>query len=844
MHNTFAIICLRQGKARTRKSPNRAAGWTAALAASCAVAASAFAAPTMTATADGKYEISVPSGEEYTLTTEDVSSIGSYDLVKGGEGTLVAGAVMMDFAQSIYITNGVYRLVAQGGLGSVSSETATYVSDGGTLVNEVTVNTSDWNATPSCGTDRVYVEGTGYKGLGAISNAVSTLNFSMGFTLTGDATVSSSQGFYFRRYGVDMGGHTLTVESHGQPFALTALAVSNPGRIDANGHLQVVDLSGGSALPSGMTVNVLEGQRLTINGASSQNASLTMGANSTVSLTKYTKDTAAPGSETTPCLWAGPVELQGATSVETLRGSDGKVFGLTLSGYVHGDGGFTNATAVTVGSTGDKIGGWLKLTCPTNAFKGGVAMVSDATLDAPSGGVAAFVDGAVPADGGPVVIGNSSLWLGHDGFASVNLPDVAVLGSGVVTGGVSTLAADGWTMATNCATLNSLSKTGDGVLDLKSAVRVAGRTEIGGGTLRLGTSRDPNAGLDVSYRTNYCASVTADLETIRSAFDGYSRGACPEGVAAAYHAWPRVSSAAKEDISHSQTYFYEGYIKVPGEAGATTNATFLSSMFRNVLVVIGDKTVVQMNDVYDVLKDNFFTDWNGKGSRLGVNTISGLPCGWQKIAVVCANNYNSSSGPHSSSGAWTDNFGIGVDWLARGTTNVADYAKLVDPGDGSFLRRSLDAASEVASLRPSFGGSVAFAAGTTLDLGDANGAAPLAVSALEGLPSVTNGVLNVAGATWTVSAADIAAGGALQIADGATVTFPSEVTIDVTDAATLRRAWGVRRGVILSAATAAAYPSATTFVLSDAAKAANWRLERVGNALQLVYSPGGMLIIR
>ena len=231
---------------------------------------------------------------------------------------------------------------------------------------------------------------------------------------------------------------------------------------------------------------------------------------------------------------------------------------------------------------------------------------------------------------------------------------------------VSSLAADGWTMATNCATMKSLTKTGDGVLDLKSAVRVEGRAEIGGGTLRLGAGVDPNAGLDAYYATNYCADVRNDGET--AAADGW--------------------------------------------------------------------------------------------------------------------------------------------------------------------------------LRPSFGGAVAFAAGTTLDLGDADGAAPLAIPSLEGLPAVTNGVLSVAGATWTLSAADIAAGGVLEIADGATVTFPSEVTIDITDVATLRRAWRTKRGAILSAATASAYPSATTFALSDEAKAANWRLERVGNELQLVYQAGAVLIIR
>ena len=130
--------------------------------AACAVAATASAAPTMSRTSDGKYEISVPAGEEYALTAEDVTAIGSLDLVKGGEGTLVAGAAMKDFAQSIYITNGVYRLAEQGGLGSLSTLTHTYVSGSGTLVNLVGETTS-WNATSSCGKEHVHIEGTGYR---------------------------------------------------------------------------------------------------------------------------------------------------------------------------------------------------------------------------------------------------------------------------------------------------------------------------------------------------------------------------------------------------------------------------------------------------------------------------------------------------------------------------------------------------------------------------------------------------------------------------------------------------------------------------------------------------------
>ena len=809
--------------------------------AACAVAATASATPTRSQTSDGKYEISVPAGEEYALTAEDVTAIGSLDLVKGGEGTLVAGAVMKDFAQSIYITNGVYRLAEQGGLGSLSTLTHTYVSGSGTLVNLVGETTS-WNATSSCGKEHVHIEGTGYRGMGAISNAVRTTCFSQALTLTGDATISSSAEFVVRQYAFDMGGHTLRVAAPDRRFSVVSLTLSNAGDFDVDGALKFESLSN---TLTGRAVNIREGGFLTLSPPTrslSVTASLTMGVDSVFWGHSSSQTLSTPGADDVICSWAGPIELKGRTFAEMVRMSgSGTTRGMVLSGYVFGEGGITNcASARSDSGAGAQIGGWLHLSCPTNSFKGGVAMVSDPTIAEPSGGLAVLADGAVPADGGPVVIGNSFLWLANDGFSPVALPDVTVIGSGVVTGQVvSSLAADGWTMATNCATMKSLTKTGDGVLDLKSAVRVEGRAEIGGGTLRLGAGVDPNAGLDAYYATNYCADVRNNsIATILK--NVVSRGVCLEGVAAAYHDWPRKSTADAGDSSHRQTYCYRGYIRVPGEAGAKTNATFVSSMMRCVRVEIGGVTVIKMYDQKDYLKGGEDVG----SSRLSQNTVE-VPCGWQPISVVCANYYNNTCGPRNT-GSWADNFGLGVDWQGRGTTDSANYEKFVDPGDGSFLRRAPEGETAAADgwLRPSFGGAVAFAAGTTLDLGDADGAAPLAIPSLEGLPTVTNGVLSVAGATWTLSAADIAAGGVLEIADGATVTFPSEVTIDITDVATLRRAWRTKRGAILSAATASAYPSATTFVLSDAAKAANWRLERVGNELQLVYQAGAVLIIR
>ena len=814
----------------------------------CAAAAlatvAAVAAQTMSETSDRKWEISVPAGEEYTLTADDVSSIGSRDLVKGGEGTLVAGAVMKDFAQTVYITNGVYRLAEQGGLGSLSTVTHTYVCGHGTLENHV-AETSGWDATSSCGKEWIHIEGTGYNGAGAISNCAYSTCFSQGLTLTGDAKISSAKSLHIRQFDFDMGGHDLQVSAPGCQFNIVSLSLTDPGNLDVDGFLKLDGVA--KSTFAGKAINIREGGRITVNGMADVKAALTMGTGSAFWGTQWSASVTNAGPTGAASAWSGPVELKGRTLAEMVwEPKSGKTHGLKLSGYVYGDGGITNATTVSSGGgdSGVKVGGWLQLSCPTNAFKGGVAMVSDPTIAGPVGGLSVLANGAVPQDGGPVVIGNSSLWLANDGFASVALPDVTVVGSGVVTGQVaSALAGDGWTMAADAATMKSLTKTGDGVLEMKTSAKVLGATEIRGGTLRLGTSLDPNAGLEVYYVTNYCGYATKSLSEIFA--NVIYRGVCPEGVAAAYHAWPRpgVSSAVGTyQPSQQQTYYYQGYIRIPGEEGATTNVNFVSCMCRQVRVDIAGQTVVKMNDT----KNEITGEKVGNG-RLGVNPAVALPCGWQKITVVCANDYDSNCGPWSASGKWVSNFGIGVDWQARCTSNSTDYVKLVDPGDGSFLRCTTNAADGAAlaqKLRPSFGGAVSFAAGTTLDLGDADGAAPLAIPNLEGLPIVTNGVLTVADATWKIDAADIAAGGVLKIAGGAKVEFPERVTIDIDSVATLRKAWGTKVGAILSAATADAYPSATKFVLTDAAMAAHWQLERVDNELRLVYNAGLIVIVR
>ena len=92
---------------------------------------------------------------------------------------------------------------------------------------------------------------------------------------------------------------------------------------------------------------------------------------------------------------------------------------------------------------------------------------------------------------------------------------------------------------------------------------------------------------------------------------------------------------------------------------------------------------------------------------------------------------------------WDAQSGVMIDRQGRGSKNVADYERLVDPGDGSVF--TLNDTREGAAL-PNFT-CMKFAPGARLDLDGRECTVPDII----GLPSVTNGSLSVTG-TWTIDA--------------------------------------------------------------------------------------------
>lgn len=795
------------------------------------------AAPTCFETDDGRWEMSVPAGETHAMTAADVAAIGERDLVKSGEGTLVAGAEMAAFAHDIYVTNGVYAVAKQGGLGSVAAVTRTYVSNAGTLESRVSVY-GGWDLVPSLGTnEHVYVEGMGFEGRGALVCSQGTHCLAHKLVFTGDTRIAVAKGRQvdLRQYPVDMGGHKIEIKGEKTAlFRFVANGASNPGDVDVDG---VLGFEGGAGNRTGHTVLVREGGGIAFGSSMSAwlNDELVFEPGTRVEVPDH-GSAITLGKVANPNLWAGPVVVQGANRMQIAPGK-----GVTLGGFVSGAGGFS----------GDQ-GGWLQLACATNAFQGGVAMTSPADLAGPTGGVAVVANGAVPVDGGPVVIGNSSLWLGS--ADRYDLPAVEVRGAGrvdahggVVKGGGT---ADARMLATNTV-LKSLVKTDAGTLDLVGSVRVLGKTEIDGGTLRI-ASRVPSAeaGLDSWHALLNGGSVWHS--DVPSGVSWTYSGLCPEGVAAAYHSWPYNGTGKENDPSYRQCYYYKGYVRIPGETGGTARCNFISSLCRNVRVDIAGKTVVWGDDnVNKIAGGGNAQDWK----RLYMNPPVDLPSGWQKIFVYCGNYYNGTCGPVGNTElGWTGNFGIGVDWQARCTTNSANYAKLVDPGDGSFLRRSLAEKGEIdpAPYRATFEGPVAFGSGAALDVGDAQPYTPVVLPSLAGLPTIRNGAVKVKSSVWTIRKSDLFDGDGrpralpLTLEGDATLAFPDgqiAIGMDEADVAELAEMGGKASCPILSASDADLFP-ASRFTLPSALAEKDWRVQREGDVLCLNHVVGLVLIFR
>ena len=693
----------------------------------CAAAClGAFGAPTM-GEDDGKYVIDVPAGETYALTADDVTAIGALPLVKAGEGTLTVNDVLKDYTGDIYITNGFYQATAVGAVGTTNG--VTHVLDGGTFNNIVTKDFSG----PLYGTETFYLCGDGYNRKGALRQTNNMCGrFGGKIVFTGPVRITTNQRFDFRNDGFDMGGYTLTVAAeNNQTFFLVQVEISHPGdMVVETGGLEFQSWVKG--LTTAQTVTVKSGAFLSQwNSTTWQNVNLVLEDN--VRLTSANGNY-APGAYSQN-VWQGPVTVQGRVKNDLSSGRQ-----IMFYGKVSGAGSFWGGN-----------GGWLQFYNADNSFMGGIRQNG--------GGVAAWGTNSIPVQGGVLALTNASLHLMSTPLQTAStmrmtLPDVTVDGAGTISGRVVYASA------------KSLTKTGTGTLDIWAPLRVAGALDVQSGVVRI-RARIPDvpSGLKWYYRN------TSDDYAVNTVPANVPyRGIDKSGVTYAYDSWP-------SGITHS--FYYTGYIRVPGEDGENVTCNFASCIWRGTHLRIGDKDVIKFSDRTDELYGRNITAW----TRFHMTPQITLTAGWQPFFLVMNNWAFADGGPHSvSSPAWPSNFGIGVDWQGRGVTNSANYVKLLDPGDGSFLRPALGMGKgdvEADVYRPTFDGPATFGPGTSIDFGDAAPYVPFVFNGLSGCPAITNGELVVSN-SWTVSHAQAAAQ-PLTVAGGSKLTFAAGTTLAIAD---------------------------------------------------------------
>ena len=459
--------------------------------------------------------------------------------------------------------------------------------------------------------------------------------------------------------------------------------------------------------------------------------------------------TIEPGPLTGVDGWSGPISFVDDLAIRF----DARGKPLNLAGVVSG-----------VGSLRVTGGGYLQLNNPGNSFVGGLSVqgVTAAGSDElnVTGGVtvvegpaaATSAQGVIPVDGGALALKDARLTVAADRV--LDLPGLVAEGKVVVSG------------LTAVTSFKSLTKKAAGTLTMFGPAKILGDADIQEGTLRFGTRPDV-AGLNWHYAYGTAGGHTTAALPANVAWQGVDR----RGVSYAYKAW-KTTVGTNNAPTHLQCHYYTGYIKVPGEPGTSVTCNFISSIARHSSLVIDGRYVTKVSDNTDELT----------GTTLGykrcvVGPTVTLTAGWHAILVFMGNYWNATAGGvDCDKPVWPVNFGFGVDWQGRREANTANYVKLLDPGDGSFLRTVVDEAEKATldptPFRPTFHGAVSFGPGAALDVNDAAPYTPVAIPELKGLPTIRRGAVTVTSPTWTIRASDFAAGvKPLTVEAGASLTF-------------------------------------------------------------------------
>ena len=730
-----------------------------------------FAAPV--SIADQQVEIyDAEAGTTTTADFPDVTFKPNSIFRKRGTGYMLSSLAMSSFTGEIRIEEGAFVINTNNQMGvttSAANAPLIVVSNGASFVMSTRANTCAAKALKIYNSFRI--AGDGCDNYGAICNDNLTDQmdylFYGNWVLTADASISSTQTKRFDYSAtIDLAGHQLTLRKNGargtcciSGSSVITNSASAAARILVDNH--ALQLQGGSIKFYGDARSELvftnNDTVFQTYGFLTDASPWTMRFAGSVFGNVQNDGRQSPGVNG-GARWRGPVVLDGPGAAFKIRtpnvSYDGD--GMLLTNTVSGTGSFfiNNAT--------------LQLANPTNSFTGHVGA---STSVGRTGFVALWHPWSLPPTCAGLFVTNTAVSLLSQ-YERYDLPPTVVHvsnGTNVVfTGGSGGFAP-------------SFRKTGPGRLDLAHPLTVTGRAEVAGGTLKF--TRYARAGL-VAGRFQMPNRLDFTLP------DGTSPGA--------------ISTAAQ-----TMTMNFTNRVELMPECWMTNNSTLGYIPADAESTGSGGVGVLVTFDGYLWNRSGETQQWTfagGAGTHLNVWLDSTRFFGYNQYQTGIRKTMEVTPGAHkfratsyssgrntyvNAAGAsftnmtwnWTSggtSYGAGFryDPQGRDSTDYRDYLIFNDPGDGSLLTVSTNETLTTVQDEPSFW-TLRLAPGATLDT-FGNG---IAVGDLEGMGMVTNSnayfnhpmtVTN----SWTVSAADVDAGGVLRmhvpLAFAAGATFAAE----------------------------------------------------------------------
>ena len=702
------------------------------------------------------------NGTEYTVSSFNGGDLAAYTIVKKGDGMLRFNEAISGFTGKIYIEEGRAESSCVNALGNTltASTAATYangtfVCDGAAL--EMLCSSSI--ASTALDYEPITFEGTGPDGMGAYiqrwdpsvadgsNEGKPKWAFGACPKLSGDATFLLARKSAILASGQKLypNGHTLTIK--GPDNLVQPKVYISEGTIEAGGHVVFTN----AALQLYYSPAIL----------GDENDTITFKTNSTLiyyrarnaaktrklimdggSISCYTSTGDFPTHTNNYTVitninqWSGPVELRKTTYVACSTSQYMSRF--SFLGKVSGAGGIRFSDNTSFGHTYRNV--TLDLVSPGNDFEGGLTMMR---------GVAYLHAGtSLPASGRDLMAENVILRLcaAMDDMyelpgASMSQTYTSVLDFSVIGG------AGRWTRpfvqkGVNGSLLNYYSAVGgDSLIVSNGTFRVAKRKP----GFSFGKVKYETSSAYSTKKTEYNLS-TNSVTLLPEAFH-YTGGGL----------WTGYSIGS-----------YEGYLWNESETNETwTFAAAVRSWCKlywdgsetPFLEQTAAGTPANTSVTYEGVKESITVT---PGAHKFVVRYGKDDTTDRLVGPLPAANVNNMT--------WDALSGLMLDRLGRDSTNVADYQRIADPGDGSVVSLTANPDDALPPFKR-----IKFVNGTKLDL---NGHATYRVCDFEGTPTVTNGGICVTGALY-VAKSDLLAGRKVVVQSGSfAFAAGSQVVVD------------------------------------------------------------------